>query len=409
MPPSRRIFCNRSLNMAAVRAVGFDMDYTLAQYKPETFEVLAHDETVKKLVSAFGYPKPAYALIDTLFSLAEAHLFMQLVELLDAGGSGLPLGKQYADLYRDVRGAVDLCHRDGSIKREVAADPARYIHADPSLGPVLGALRASGKRVFLATNSLWDYTHVVMNYLVEGRVGAARSTSWLSRFDVVVTGCGKPRFFAERKDLFEVHPPSGMLWNTEGGSPMVPIGEDDLPSAALGSTAPSARDVAPPRPGGEARVFQGGSFHDLHKMLGVAAGSEVLYVGDHIYGDVLRSKKALGWRTMLVIPELESELQGLAERGGDMAELRRLRRMRDAVDDRLQRDRLRGLHQSLLQRHHEHFHPVWGQIERFACLYTSHVANLMFYSPDKSYKARPDTMCHEDELAPASELPPPCP
>ena len=38
---------------------------------------------------------------------------------------------------------------------------------------------------------------------------------------------------------------------------------------------------------------------------------QVLYVGDHIYGDVLRSKKALGWRTMLVIPELETELDGL--------------------------------------------------------------------------------------------------
>jgi hypothetical protein len=26
---------------------------------------------------------------------------------------------------RDVRGAVDLCHRDGSIKREVAANPEK--------------------------------------------------------------------------------------------------------------------------------------------------------------------------------------------------------------------------------------------------------------------------------------------
>lgn len=39
------------------------------------------------------------------------------------------------------------------------------------------------------------------------------------------------------------------------------------------------------------------------------------------------------------------------------------------------------------------------QIERFACLYTSHVANFLFYSPNKNYKARPDTMCHEDDLA----------
>lgn len=30
--------------------------------------------------------------------------------------------------YREVRTAVDLCHRDGSLKREVAADPGKYIH-----------------------------------------------------------------------------------------------------------------------------------------------------------------------------------------------------------------------------------------------------------------------------------------
>lgn len=43
--------------MAGIKAVGFDMDYTLAQYKPESFEVLAYEKTVKKLVSVFGYPK----------------------------------------------------------------------------------------------------------------------------------------------------------------------------------------------------------------------------------------------------------------------------------------------------------------------------------------------------------------
>ena len=52
----RRVFCNRSLNMKSIRAVGFDMDYTLAQYKPESFEALAYRLTVDKLVSVFGYP-----------------------------------------------------------------------------------------------------------------------------------------------------------------------------------------------------------------------------------------------------------------------------------------------------------------------------------------------------------------
>jgi 5'-nucleotidase len=39
-----------------------------------------------------------------------------------------------------------------------------------------------------------------------------------------------------------------------------------------------------------------------------AKGKDVLYVGDHIYGDILKSKKLRGWRTFLVVPELTQEL-----------------------------------------------------------------------------------------------------
>lgn len=52
---------------------------------------------------------------------------------------------------------------------------------------------------------------------------------------------------------------------------------------------------------------------DLNKMLGITSGTDILYIGDHIYGDILRSKKALGWRTMLIVPELEKELEILKE------------------------------------------------------------------------------------------------
>lgn len=39
------------------QAIGFDMDYTLSQYRPETFEVLAYNLTVNKLINNFYYPK----------------------------------------------------------------------------------------------------------------------------------------------------------------------------------------------------------------------------------------------------------------------------------------------------------------------------------------------------------------
>ena len=55
------------------------------------------------------------------------------------------------------------------------------------------------------------------------------------------------------------------------------------------------------------------------------------------------------------------------------------------------------------------FHNVWGQlfkagyqnsrfahqVERFACLYTSKVSNLLYYSPYKSYRTSADVMPHD--------------
>ncbi|KIY91284.1 hypothetical protein MNEG_16680 [Monoraphidium neglectum] len=160
---------------------------------------------------------------------------------------------------------------------------------------MLRMYKRSGRKLFLATNSLWDYTHVVMNYLCSGRVGREKNDDWLQLFDVVIVGCAKPGFFSERRPLFSVDPADGALRNTDGGAPIIPIGSEDLPAENLGSTA-SVLDL---QEGDKALVFQGGNYIDLHKMLGVSSGTQCLYIGDHIYGDILRSKKSLGWRTML--------------------------------------------------------------------------------------------------------------
>lgn len=47
---------------------------------------------------------------------------------------------------------------------------------------------------------------------------------------------------------------------------------------------------------------------DAFRRLVRVRGKDVLYIGDHIFGDVLRSKKTRGWRTFLVVPELSREL-----------------------------------------------------------------------------------------------------
>ncbi|KAL3681953.1 hypothetical protein R1sor_024909 [Riccia sorocarpa] len=491
---SKMIFCNRSLNMKSIVAVGFDMDYTLAQYKADTFETLAYVGTIRKLVYDLHYPEelldwkfdwkymvrglvldkkrgnilkmdrhkyvkvayhgfkemsredrqaaygstlsresfdePDYALIDTLFSLAEAYLFAQVVELKDAYPGKIPRGADYAQIYRDIRAAVDLCHRDGTLKQAVANEPAKYINEDQKLVPMLRMLRESGRLTFLVTNSLWDYTHVVMNFLF-GKCGTQggipRDDEWLSYFDIVITGSAKPAFFMDnnRAPLLEVNIQTGMLMNTDNGSPLAQIGEPAI------ETQPCPNYKASKA----CRVFQGGSVTHLHNLLGIEASAQVMYVGDHIYGDILRSKKALGWRTMLVVPELEKEMELLNDTAELHKEVTILRQLRDKLEDNLQqllwvaqfgetaeerkeaKSEIEKVQVNLSIQQNLSvlgllFHKVWGQlmktgyqnsrfghqVERFACLYTSQVTNLCHYSPEKLYRPTEDYMPHEMDL-----------
>lgn len=67
-----------------------------------------------------------------------------------------------------MKKAVDICHTDGYVKAMVMQNPSRYIMYDEGLVPLLRQLKESRKKVFLLTNSLWDYTNKVMDYLVHG-------------------------------------------------------------------------------------------------------------------------------------------------------------------------------------------------------------------------------------------------
>ena len=64
----------------------------------------------------FEFDEPDFAMIDTLFSLAEAHLFMQLVELQDSDPRQLPAGKNTDDLYRQALAGV-LMYADAASAR----------------------------------------------------------------------------------------------------------------------------------------------------------------------------------------------------------------------------------------------------------------------------------------------------
>ena len=78
--------------------------------------------------------------------------------------------------------------------------------------------------------------------------------------------------------------------------PIFRVNTDDasLQNIEMGSEALAARALA------QGKVFQGGNWNHLHRMLKLQTGSALMYVGDHMYSDILRSKRTLGWRTVLM-------------------------------------------------------------------------------------------------------------
>ena len=468
------MFCNRNLRMTGIAWVGFDMDYTLAIYDQPAMDRLSIDATVTKLV-ARGYPAfiegvkvsidfpvrgllidkrfghvlkmdrykqvakgyhgtrqlsrdelrtlyqskklrpatPRYHWIDTLYALSEVALYTALVDAFEQRGMEV----DFAKLFMDIRESIDEAHRDGTILDAVVADLPRYVNRDPELAHTLHKLRSAGKKLFLLTNSRWAYTEKMMTYMLGGAM--TEYPTWRNFFDVVIVAATKPAFFTERRPLLE-------------------------------------RDGADVRPASfpleRGRVYEGGNLHELERALAVS-GDQILYVGDHIYGDILRSKKESVWRTAMIIQELETEVSAHEECKEDLyrtvvledarerledelrfyqARFKELTRLngkntapptardmaQDAERGRVKRavERVRGLMRqtdaelaAIERRIDARFHPYWGsllkeaneqssfgaQVEEYACLYLSRVSNLQNYSPQQHFRSPRDVMTHE--------------
>jgi len=506
-PPEQAVYTNRDLDLSGIKLVGFDMDYTLAIYQKAPMEQLQYDLTVDRLVTHMGYPaeikqltynpqtvirglvvdkrtgnvlkmdthgrvarawhghrrlsndeiagfykharlklgSESIASADTLFSMPEVALFQNMVAFFDGrlerGESAAPLNMP-ADaptdrllgrlntwkLFDDVREGIDSIHRDGSLKNVIMANLETYFVIDPDLPVTLHKLRSAGKKLFLLTNSLWLYTDAVMTHLLDGRM--KEYATWRSYFDVVICGGKKPNFFTDRRPFLEVLAQKGV-------------------EQTLGEIDAERFD--------RTRVYQAGNIADFERMVS-CKGEEILYVGDHIFGDIVRSRRDSRWRTCLVVEELEDEIRGTianAERAGllDAVDIKRHALDEEIAIHRFLYDRLDGAlsdenvcivddankveleeatkklkkeidvakrtlraldkeageHQDALDKT---FNNTWGrlfkasnelsrfgaQVELYACCYTAKVSNFRHYSPVHFFRAPRELMSHDAAL-----------
>lgn len=342
-----RIFVNRSLQLNKIRFFGFDLDYTLAQYKSPAYEELSFN-ILKERLSYWGYPpeimnfkyEPSFPIrglwfdrthgtflkidqfgsilsclrgfkiisgdqlrqmypnkfikydekrieiLNSLFNLPGMYMLSCIIHMLTSDPShvlmenGIQNGDlymSYASIHEDVKCAEEWMHQ-AEIKRRTLADLHRYLDQDNRLCTLLDRLRQNKAKVFLLTNSGFKYTNAIMTHMLEIPRTDGTVRKWTSYFDYIVIDAKKPEFFQEGTILRLVAQASGKR----------SIGHH-MGALETGN------------------VYSGGSCEVFSNLIG-ARGKDVLYIGDHIYGDILKSKKTVGWRTYLVIPELANEI-----------------------------------------------------------------------------------------------------
>uniref|UniRef100_A0A4W4GD63 5'-nucleotidase, cytosolic II, like 1 n=1 Tax=Electrophorus electricus TaxID=8005 RepID=A0A4W4GD63_ELEEL len=334
-----RVFINKSVNLGNIKCYGFDMDYTLAIYKSPEYESLGFEMLRDRLVS-IGYPHEllrytydstfptrglvydtAYGnllkvdshgnvlvcthgftylrgeevhqyypnqfiqrddterfyILNTLFNLSETYLYACLVDFFTdcSRYQNYQLGFKHGDLFmsfksmfQDVRDAMNFLH-----------DTYISVFSQPRIPLFLERIKEVAK-VFLATNSNYNYTEAILKYLLDAPPDSkSPRKSWRSFFDLVVVDTQKPLFFGEGTVLRQVDMDTGKL--------------------RIGTYTGHLH---------HGTVYSGGSSDIICDLLDVK-GKEILYVGDHIFGDILKSKKRQGWKTFLVVPELANELR----------------------------------------------------------------------------------------------------
>jgi 5'-nucleotidase len=123
---------------------------------------------------------------------------------------------------------------------------------------------------------------------------------WKSFFDYILVDAQKPLFFAEGTTLRIIDPNTGSM---KLGSYAGQLQQNEVYSGG-NHTNKSLMNIYDSL----SSFFVKGSCEVVSKLIG-SMGKDVLYVGDHIFGDIIKSKKQKAWRTMLVVPELNHELK----------------------------------------------------------------------------------------------------
>lgn len=456
----KKVFVNRTLNLKKIRFIGLDMDHTLIRYKTHAFEALAYKVMIEKLLNEKNYPleikqlqfsfysvirglvidskkgnllkvsrhgairnsyhgtKPIafkkqqkdyhgtyvdlvskeFHSIDTSFSISLAVLFGQLIDLKDTNPNRYP---EYSVILEDILEVMDMSHRDESIKSCVCRNMDEYLLREPEVARGLERYKKHGKKIFLLTNSDFHYSKILMDYALNPFL--ENHKNWMELFDYTITLAKKPRFFFDKLNFLKVNPKDGTMTNYD----------DKL------------------IPG----IYQGGCADLFEKNLDLS-GEDILYIGDHIYGDIVRLKKDCNWRTALVVEELGDEIKKMQTVKPWQDKIKKLMEQKQPLEEKLVQlisdgienfvdntesigklqETIGGIDNEispLIEKSKTVFNPVWGevmragneesyfanQVDRFADIYMAKLSDLLSISPRYYFRSSRRPLAHEMALS----------
>lgn len=82
------------------------------------------------------------------------------------------LAMSFKSIFQDVRNAVDYVHIHGDLKTKTTENLDLYLKKDDRLPMFLSRIRESGAKLFILTNSDYNFTDKIMNYLFDFPYGA---------------------------------------------------------------------------------------------------------------------------------------------------------------------------------------------------------------------------------------------
>ncbi|KAL1122448.1 hypothetical protein AAG570_002779 [Ranatra chinensis] len=342
-------------------------------------------------------------VLNTLFNLPETYMFACLIDFftnspqyISRDTTGVQCGDlfmSFKSIFQDVRNAVDWVHIQGDLKARTIKDLDEYVKKDERLPMFLHRIRESGAKVFLLTNSDYCFTNKIMTYLFDFPHGAKPDEphrDWKTYFDIIVVDAKKPLFFGEGTIMRQVDTTTGAL---RVGSHMGPLLKN--------------------------QVYSGGSCDVFTKLIG-AKGKDVLYVGDHIFGDILKSKKIRGWRTFLIVPELVQELHVWTDKCQLFAELQALdimlgemyKNLDSSTKEKPDISKLRSSMRDVTHKMDLSYGMMGSlfrsgsrqtffssQVVRYADLYAASFLNLIYYPFSYMFRAPAMLMPHESTVA----------